>query len=338
MGKLDVSDAKITPTAASILSKISEFDIFNEYCEGFSQIDKPFCSELRDDRNPGVSIYMNHNDSLRYKDFASGEHLDCFGYVMAKYGCTYHESLNIISNDFGLSSFKPTMANTGMVFVSNKIAEDHKTIKTKTNIEIVKQPFSIIDYDYWNQFGISLNLLHEYNVFSAKYVYITKNGKRTNLQYRNSNPCYAYMFTSYGETSYKIYRPLSKEGDIKWLFNGDSSINIEGYDQLPLHCDTLVITKSLKDCMSYRSLGISAISLQGEGNNLQQEFVTKLLKRFNRIIINYDNDAAGILGAKRIHDQYNFDRIFIDGAKDLSDYIKINGIVKAKEMINNKIK
>lgn len=335
--KLDISGASITPTATSILSKVSEFDIFKEYCGPFEEVDKTFCSELRNDKKPGVSIYINAQNSLRYKDFASGDHYDCFSYVMAKYNCTYHESLNIISNDFNLSSAKANISNAGIVFVSNKVAQKQQKPRPKAKIEIVSQNFNITDYEYWDQFGIPLSLLIEYNVFSAKYVYLTRGNKRVNFEYRKANPCYAYRFTNDGSYSYKIYWPLSKEAKFKWLFSGGASSNIEGYDQLPLSGETLILTKSLKDCMCYNVLGYPAISLQGESNKLENDLVVKLLKRFDKIIVNYDNDEAGYKGAKRLCDQYGFESIFIDGAKDVSDYIKANSIEEAREMIKLKL-
>ena len=57
------------------------------------------------------------------------------------------------------------------------------------------------------------------------------------------------------------------EEEMQWLFNGGSAKDIEGYDQLSLNGDTLILTKSLKDCMCYRLLGYDAISLQGETNH-----------------------------------------------------------------------
>jgi len=43
-------------------------------------------------------------------------------------------------------------------------------------IEIVKQPFNLVDYNYWGQYEIPLELLEEYNVFSCSKVYLHKNG------------------------------------------------------------------------------------------------------------------------------------------------------------------
>ena len=89
--------------------------------------------------------------------------------------------------------------------------------------------------------------------------------------------------------------------------------------------------------MCYRVLGFDAISLQGEANKLEQNLVDKLLKRFNQIIINYDNDEQGIKSTNKLVNQYNFKYFYIDKHKDLSDYIKNLGLKEARVMINNKI-
>jgi hypothetical protein len=258
---------------------------------------------------------------------------------MACFNCNYHEALNIVANDFGIRSghigVSPRVITANDEF---ELKNDNKQqVRDKSIINIVSQPWNISDFNYWNQFGITFDKLDEYNVFSAMYVYLIKGDKRITFNYSNNNPCYAYRFTNDGNYSYKIYWPLGRKSR-KWLFSGGSKDDIEGYDQLPLSGETLILTKSLKDCICYNIVGSPAISLQGEGNILEQSLVDKLLKRFNKIVINYDNDDRGVIEAAKICRKYNFKSFIIDGAKDLSDYIKINGIDKAKLMVENKLK
>jgi len=157
------------------------------------------------------------------------------------------------------------------------------------------------------------------------------------FSYNKNSPCFAYRFENNGLYSYKIYWPLSKDKKFKWLFSGGTKNDIEGFSQLPLHGENLVLTKSLKDCICYNLIGIPAISLQGEANNLEQDLVEKLLKRFSNIIVNYDNDLEGVKGSERLNRQYGFKYFLIDEFKDLSDYIKNKSLEEAKTMIDNKI-
>jgi hypothetical protein len=84
-------------------------------------------------------------------------------------------------------------------------------------------------------------------------------------------------------------------------------------------------------------LSLPAISLQGETNKLDNDLVYKLLKRFNKIVINYDQDEEGIRSTNRLSKEYGFTFFYINEAKDLSDYIKIKGLNSAKKMINTKL-
>lgn len=329
-------DAEVQITVSEILSKISELDIFIRYCSNFIELDKSFCSELRIDKSPSCRIYTTKYNTFRYKDFAgNGDNLDCWNYVMKKYNCTYYEALNIISNDFNIKSIRINL-DPKIILINDEIKARILKPREKSRIDIIAQPWTLIDYEYWNQYYISFDLLNEYNVFSSKYVYLTKGDKRYTSEYTSKNPCYAYRFTNEAKYTYKIYFPMS-EKNRKWLFSGGASDDIEGYDQLPLHGDTLILTKSLKDCMVYNILGLPAISLQGEANKLEQELVNKLLKRFNRIVVNYDYDEQGIKSTNSLVRQYNFDHYYINKHKDLSDYIKNEGLNSAGQMIKNKI-
>jgi hypothetical protein len=335
---LDFDDASISMNAESILQKVSEYDIFKYYCTPFQELDKPFCSELRKDNNPGCRIYINSNNNLRYKDFASGDNYDCWNYVMAKYNFTYHEAVRIVSVDFNLTKIN-TSSIPRVILTNTEFKEKVASLpKVKSVITIKSQNWRLTDAEYWGQYEIPFTLLEEYNVCPAEHVYLLKGDRRITFEYKNNNPMYAYRFTREGGYSYKIYWPLSPDKKFKWLFSGGASDDIEGLDQLPLHGDVLILTKSLKDCMCYNLLGLPAISLQGEGNKLEQDTVNRLLKRFKKIVVNYDNDERGIIETNKLKNQYGFDSFFIEQEKDLSDYIKRYGLKKAKKMIDGKNK
>ncbi len=323
-------------TTGEILQKIGEYAIFKKYCSNFKEINKSFLSEFYNDTNPGCRIYVNDSNNLIYKDFGNNDYLNCFTYIQKKYYCTFIEALNIIINDFNLRKLTYNIEPKLILGDNNYI--DYKTnIKIKSRIDIISQPFTIIDYNYWNQYEIPLILLQEYNVFSCSHVHLYKGDKVITFEYKDINPIYAYRFTNNENYSYKVYKPYS-EKKYKWLFSGGSNTDIEGYDQLPLIGDILILTKSLKDCICYNLIGYPSISLQGESNKLESGLVYKLLKRFNSIIINYDNDNQGIKSTNKLVSQFGFKSFYIDdGYKDLSDYIKHNGLKSAKLMIKDKI-
>ncbi len=326
-------DLKIT----DITNHLSEYDIFKKYCRNFDELNKSFCSEFYNDTRPSCRIKQNHNNKLNYVDYGNGDALGCFDYVMKKYFCTLSEALNIVANDFGLLKIR---LKDKPKFILGEEHNYEAKAKPKSTITIESRDWNEVDFKYWNRFYIPFSLLDEYNVIPCQHVYLHKGDRTIVFTYSESNPIYAYRFESEGKYSYKIYFPLAKDKARKWLFSGGLASDIEGYDQLDLHGDKLILTKSLKDCMSYRLLGYNAISLQGEANKLDNELVHKLLKRFNKIIINYDNDEQGIKSSQKLVRQYGFDNFIIppeSGFKDLSEYIETNGLEKGKMLLNELI-
>lgn len=330
----DFKDAETDITKEEILSKISEYQIFKYYCHNFQELDKSFLSEFYYDTKPSCRIYITNNNNLYYKDFGTGEHLSCFDYICKKYNITYYECLRVIANDFKIKELKVNISPN--LILSNDAVNIAPKPRIKSRIEIVSQNFTSTDYDYWKQFCIPLKMLEEYNVFSTKFVYLYTSKGSTVFEYKKSNPIYAYRFTGYNKYSYKIYFPKADKQH-KWLFNGGTKDDIEGLYQLEMSGQLLILTKSLKDVMCMRLFGLNAISLQGEANKLESELVKKLLRRFDKIIVNYDNDEQGIKSAASLCREYGFDSFVFDESKDLSDLIKDKGIDFAKNVLEEKL-
>jgi hypothetical protein len=333
----EASDVSPIISIDEIYSHISEYDIFKRYCPHFKEIDKPFLSEFYNDKNAACRIYQSKSNRLYYKDYGNGDNFGCFEYIMFKYSCSFKEAINIVANDFNL--FRGIATSSTILLGKEK---EIKVVKPrfKSSITIHTRNWDLIDYEYWGKYGIDFGLLESYDVFPVKYVYLHKQDKTIVFNHYKANPIYAYRFTNDGKYSYKIYKPLSPDKKYKWLFSGGVKDNIEGFDQLPLHGDILILNKSLKDVMCTHLCGYPSISLQGEANILEQELVNKLLKRFNKIIVLYDNDSQGLKSAKVISDKYGFKSIIIPleyNSKDLSDLVVKIGLKEAKNVLNKLI-
>jgi hypothetical protein len=340
----DFSKIKENPviTKEGILSSIREKQIMEKYIGG-SIDDSPILSPLRTESNPSFTIKECDDGSIIWRDWGTGKHGDCFNFIQEKYNCTFTEALNIINTDFNLNDSNDVSSRNAIRLDSSR--EDR--VKEKPIIIIKEQPFTLADKRYWGKYGIKLSTLVLYDVFSVKNLWLFKSGKtKLSKLYNSSNPIYAYRYVNYKYYTYKIYQPLEKKYN-KWVFNG-SKENIEGYDQLPMYGDLLIITKSLKDVMCYYELGIPAISLQGETNKLEHEFLEKLKSRFNKIIINYDNDLQGRNAVEGYTDDknkfidgvatmHNLRYFYINEAKDLSDTIEKYGIEESKNIIRKLI-
>jgi Crassvirales DNA primase len=333
--KLDFSNIQEsdTITKEEILAKISEVDIIEYYLNIKLKYNTIINSPFRKDRNPSFSFKIGEGSSVLAKDFGSGETFDCFNIVQKLYNCNFFEALKIISTDFKIKDYNNITDNSSLLVNNTKdeLYTKYLIDKQKNIISIQKQAFTKTDIDYWSKYHIPIKTLVKFDVFSCKYVWYNKSLIKT---YSNNNPVYAYRFIESDQYVYKIYCPF-KDKKYKWLFNG-SSVSLEGYNQLPLFGDVLIITKSMKDVMSLHELGYNSVSLQAEGNKLQYDTYIKLSKRFNKIVILYDNDDCGIRNSNKLAKEYNINQIMIpldSKCKDIADYIEIFGIEKSKELI-----
>lgn len=298
-----------------ILSRIREIDIFSYYCPSFKELGVKFCSELRDDKSPSVSIIIWQN-RLLYKDFGHPEHtFDCFSYIMKKYNCSFYDALRVVDNDFGLnlSSFKETIGfsmGVPAVRTTKKVEQKRVVIIRKRRRKWMRK-----DQEFWSQFFITKTTLIKFAVCPITHYWINENRFSCDLSY-------AYKIGK----KYKIYSPYE---DTKWISN-TTRRHVQGYVQLPDRHDICVVTSSLKDVMSLYELGIPAIALQSEMQMPDKALVHELQERFGVIALFYDNDFDNVnnpgqtMANKIIREFPNFVNIVLPeqyGVKDLSDYI-----------------
>ena len=284
-----------------------------------------FVSPLRVDHKPTCSFYRGRQ--LYFKDFATGECLSFENVVMKKYGCNYHEALKIIATDFGIiDGSKPKIVPIQPIFKKEK----------KTIIQIEAKSFTKEELEWWDQFGITKNILTKYRVYSCKTVFL--NGRIESI-YDSKCPSYGYYFgNEEGRELWKIYYPYRKNfrfiGNIK-------TTTIQGYNQLPKKSKLLVITKSLKDCMVLYNLGIAAIAPQSETQFIQDNVLEVLKKRFKHIVLLFDNDQTGLEFTNKIKRKYKWITPMIIPlkykAKDISDFYKAYGRDKTIELIKEGI-
>lgn len=319
---IQIRNAEDTLHRDTILSKVTEYDIFKHYCSPFKEFGVPFCSDIRVDSSPTVSI-IPYGKGLLYRDFGSGHSLSCFDYVMRKHNISYIESLKKISRDFGLGL---TGEQTESVAVVHKVVA---TIDPKppTVIRVKRRDWNEDDRKFWTQFGISKKTLLTFKVHPIQYYWLNE------ARFKSSTLSYVYVFS----TGYKIYSPY--DTDTKW-FSSASKECIQGYDQLPEKGEIVILTSSLKDVMSLYELNYPSVALQSEMEVPSQDLIDDLKSRFTYILLLYDNDYdkgdknPGQTMAVKICDKYNLINICIPDlyeSKDVSDLIKNHD----KDIANN---
>lgn len=317
-------------TVKNILKKITDWDIFSYYIDGLI-INDAISSPLRTDKHPSFTVYSS-DFGLRYKDFATGEHGTCFDFVMKKYNLKFWECLAVINNDFrlGLESKDYTKPTLGIVGVAHRKAQVKKS--STTAIQVKRREWNDKeDKKFWTQFGITCKTLKFFNVFPLSHVWI--NDKLVHIATK-SNICYGYYF---GDGKWKIYSPYSK---YKFISNTPKNY-FAGYKQLPERANLLVITKSLKDVICLYELGITALAPQSESQNIEYNTMGNWKERFKKIVVFFDNDKAGMQGARRICGTHALSSIIvpkITETKDISDHYKKYGKTKTESLIKKLLK
>lgn len=303
----------------TILNAISQEEIFKRYCPNFKKINVKFSSEVRDDPKPSCVI-APYNGVLWYKDFGDNNFkaMDCFSYISYKYNISYYKALRLVAGDFFIDT---------EILKNPKLNRNNSTKYTKveTSYEFKIRKYSIIDKEYWgDKYGFTPETLKHFNIFPVKSITIKKSDKEPFTI--NPKKGYVYIISK----KYKIYKflILDENYPLKWFGNSgitskDGHVFYEGYEQLPDSGDLLIITKSLKDVGVLYTLGYTAFSPNSESVILDDNIITDLKNRFNRIILFYDNDTPGIKGSTKNSKHYNLEQMFIPldyGVKDISDF------------------
>lgn len=316
-------------TKEYLLSKYSE-EVYMSYYLGIPVKKGLFKSPLRKDKSPTCSFYRNKNKELIFKDFNGSFYGNFINVVMYKYGLTYYKALNQIAIDFGLIEGKP--AKVKKIPVVEKFVDTDSTSDIKVEIK----EYSKKELDWWNSFGITPEILNKFKVFSCKNIFLNNNLFITSS--KDSMMFGYYEGKKDGLEYWRIYFP--KRTTYRFLSNTPSKL-VQGYAQLPKKGKLLVITKSMKDCMTLYGLGIRAIAPNSETLFISDKMLTDLKQRFKYIVIMYDNDLAGIQNMNKIkkeHPELLFSWIPRRyGAKDISDFYKMYGKDKTLEFIKEKI-
>ena len=316
-----------------ILGRINSLDIFSYYIGKDFKYGRAMCSPLRKDRSPSFTVFKHSSGKYFFKDFSTGESGDCFTFLTKLFGLKRFDTYRLIDNDFQLGISTKSFTTPTKQYVGEHIKEYENIKPSTTTIQIKSRPWNTQeDKTFWSKYGICCKILSKYNVRAAANVWVNDNLIVSSNRY---NPIYAYHFPN---GKMKIYQPYSK---FKWLSNTSVS-DLQGLSQLPLRGDTLVITKSLKDVMCLDVFGIPSVAPSSESCVIPADVVKDLTDRFARIYILYDFDRTGISFANRHRKLYGFIPLFFTNgkfntfdykSKDFSDFIALNGVRGAAELI-----
>ena len=270
------------------------------------------------ERTPSMCIYTDKYNTYRYKDFSTGKGGSAIDLVKELKGIKFHQACQLIIenyNDFVLH-------NNGGYDVENfQRASKYKVTSFK------ERGWTTRDQYFWTQFNIGSKLLEEFHVKPLESYCMAKDDKNLCIK-----GLYLYGYFKADGTLYKIYQP--KTLDKKF-------IKVSNYIQGMAQCTGeryIIITSSLKDIMSIKSLKIPNLDIiapDSENTILKEDIMEDLQTKYKKIIVMFDYDDAGIKAMQAYKEKYPFVKVAVlPMSKDASDSIKDYG---AKEVRNRLI-
>lgn len=288
-----------------LLEYVSQADIF-QLVFGFEPIEFEYVtSPFRRDTNPGCWFEIDLNtNKLRFTDFADTRvingvkmsNIDCFDSVMVYYGLpNFYKTLEFI---------KAKLIDGRDIkhdIVHKIYIRPEKIIKKRVRILMNTRDFYLIDRNFWElRYKISKENLIEDKVFPIRKfkLFDTKTGDH---MFRTDDIAYAY--TEFKSGNKKIYRP-KKKGNRRFITNCDAD-DVGGMHSKITSGRLLILTKSYKDFRVLKNLGLNVRWLQNEGMFPKSKEFWDLLNNFDKIVVLFDNDPAGIKAAKEFVELIN---------------------------------
>ena len=314
-----------------ILSKISEYDIFNFYMPHKWKLNIPTFSPFRHEKNESFLI-GNKNGKITFIDFAdTSKKGGCFDFVMMMYNINLQECLKMIDKEFnlGISSGEHTNAYKSIVGAYKQPTEK----KRYSFIQVVTRKFLKEELEYWNSYHIDVEDLKKNNVYSIKKVYLN----RQLFYLDDSQLRFGYFYDGH----WKIYSPFQTPKK-KWMPNNVPITSMDGKENIN-GCDVALITKSKKDFMVLSKFFPSVCAMQNESTACFSEKNVDFLKtNSKKQILVWDSDIPGVKNSQQITKMFDFGYCNVPkkylsmGCTDFADIAKEYGMLEVEKILKNK--
>lgn len=318
-----------------ILEKTSNgLNVFRHYIPCQWRVGRNFFNPLYEDKKASCNIYFDRKASTyKLKDFGNDEYSgDCFYFVSKLKGLNcnnasdFVEILKMINQDLSLGLLENV--ERSVPFIPEPPISAIPENKSKP-YSFMEQKFTRNELEYWQQYGITTEMLKAYKVCSIKEFKSENNeGKSYSIVSSALEPTFGYKSKRY----MKLYRPFSK---MRFLYGGDIGEKYcFGLEQLPAKGDTVFITGGEKDVLSLASHSFHAICFNSETVSVPTEIIHKLTFRFKHIVLLYDMDKTGLESSAKHEKQlsgHGIKRLLLPlpgtkEEKDISDYFRLGNI------------
>jgi len=313
-----------------ILRHISQEQMMEHYLGIPVQFSQKVRSPLRRDNHPTCGFKYARNGRLYFKDFSGHFFGDVFDIVQHVFGLNYDQALRKVAGDFDLIS-----APDFKSLKPKDIDKIEQAIKEETKLTISTREPHKVDKDFWGGMGITYHNLQYFDTHLVQTLWL---GDNIIYNFSPSDPAYAYRFAQ-GE--FKVYFPYRSRDGQKTRFISNTT-RVQGYNQLPDSADLLILTKSMKDVIVIRRLGLYSCAMQAESVLPPKELIEELNGRFTHIYSLYDFDYAGVCMANQIKRLYGIHPIFLTNgrfgsanfqAKDPAEFVTNHSIERAQKII-----
>jgi hypothetical protein len=312
--------------------------IFRYYLNVDFQIGKNFLNPFYKDSKASCNVFFDrHKQLYRLKDFGDDTYSgDCFALVAKLRGLDCKNAddfitiLSIVNCDLNLNLDENLQINTKPLKPITRIEKNKPEpplIQQKAKpYKITRKNFSQKDLIFWQQSGITPDLLKHYKVVSLNE-FSSENSDNKPFYFKSTDnePLFGYL----GKVRIKIYRPYS---NLRFLYAGEPEEHYcFGLEQLPAKGDTLFITGGERDVLTLASHGFHAICFNSESSNIPKSIIRKLTYRFKHIVILYDTDKTGLSSSQKHQNElkeFDVKRLLLplEGTKqekDISDYFRL---------------
>ena len=225
---------------------------------------------IHSESNPSMSF---DTKKKKFKCFSCGQSYDIFNHYQEHYNQSFLEATKSIVRDFNL--------NVDIIINDT----DRKPIKAPTRHNVYNNDV----LRYCNKRSISKETLDYVGIKQG----IKENGESVCFEYKNE----------LGEHITNKYRFISLKANPKMKFEAKTNINtLFNMDKIDV-TKPLLITEGEFDCLSAIESGFkNAVSIPSGVNSTNQWITTNWtwLEQFEEVIIWFDNDEAGIKGAREV--------------------------------------
>lgn len=312
-----------TKNVITQFNEVEETWVFEYYLRPFGLTEKlegqsvNLHSPFKKEQTP--SFFLFHENRYFFKDYSASLSGDCYSLVQHLFNLPNKaEAISKVWNQY-----EEYLNGTGNTYHTHFYPEVKLERKVRYHVkEAIMRTWNADDGKFWrDKYGITSKLLEAHNVAPLAKIVMNK-VEHTGVSTFDIVDKLAYgYYNKRGELCH-IYRPGIKRGKffrVRTL--------LQGFEQATIDLNpNLIITKSLKDVICYKTLGIpgwNVIAPQSEKELISKEVMEELKARYRMIVTLMDNDTTGKESEALYKEVYGLHAIGLDlGYKDLSDAVE----------------